>query len=67
MTHVILSVGYLREVIYKWIDEVRNEFPFEFDYAVEKIPLGTGGGIRLALQQSAANEVIILNGDTFLM
>ena len=65
VTHVILSVGYLREVIYKWIDEVRNEFPFAFDYAVEKVPLGTGGGIRLALQQSVANEVIILNGDTF--
>jgi len=65
VTHVILSVGYLREVIYKWIDEVKNEFPFELDYAVEKTPLGTGGGIRLALQQSVANEVIILNGDTF--
>lgn len=30
-------------------------------------PLGTGGGIRLALQQSVANEVIIRMEIHFLM
>ena len=33
---VILSVGYLREVIFKWIDENQHQFPFEIDYAVEE-------------------------------
>nr|WP_308758073.1 nucleotidyltransferase family protein [uncultured Bacteroides sp.] len=65
VSRVILSVGYLREIIYKWIDEVRGEFPFEFDYAVEEVPLGTGGGIRLALQKAEEEELVILNGDTF--
>lgn len=65
VTHVVLSVGYLCEVIYKWIDTVKDEFPFDFDYAVEEIPLGTGGGIRLALQKVQGNNAIILNGDTF--
>ena len=45
---VILSVGYLREVIFEWITTVKDEFPFEFDFAIEEEPLGTGGGIRLA-------------------
>ena len=54
VTRVILSVGYLREVILEWIDEVKDKFPFEFDYAIEEQPLGTGGGIKLAL-----------NGDTY--
>ena len=31
VTKVILSVGYLREAIYKWIDEVKNDFPFDFE------------------------------------
>lgn len=65
VNRVILSVGYLREVIFKWIDEVKGEFPFEFDYAVEEEPLGTGGGIKLAMSKVKGDEAVILNGDTF--
>lgn len=63
--HVVLSVGYLREVIFEWIDKVRDEFPFAISYAIEDTPLGTGGGIRLALNECSAEEVLILNGDTY--
>ena len=62
---VILSVGYLREVIFKWIEEVKEEFPFEFDYAVEEEPLGTGGGIKMALDKVTDECAFVLNGDTF--
>lgn len=62
---VILSVGYLREVIFKWIDDVKAEFPFEFDYAIEDEPLGTGGGIKLSLDKANDERVFVLNGDTF--
>ena len=65
VSRVILSVGYLREVIIKWIDENKFEFPFEFDYAVETEPLGTGGGIKLALSKVHDQSSFILNGDTF--
>jgi len=65
ITRVILSVGYLREIIFKWIDEVKGEFSFEFDYAVEEEPLGTGGGIKLALDKANGERVFVLNGDTF--
>lgn len=65
VTRVILSVGYLREVIKDWIYEHGDEFPFAIDYAVEETPLGTGGGIRLALGQCREDNVIVLNGDTF--
>ena len=65
VSRVILSVGYLREVIFKWIDEVKGEFSFKFDYAVEEEPLGTGGGIRLAMSKIQGKDAIILNGDTF--
>lgn len=61
--HVILSVGYLREVIFDWI--AQQKLPFKISYAIEENPLGTGGGIKLALQQLEGKEAIILNGDTF--
>ena len=61
--HVVLSVGYLREQI---VDFVKTrEWPFEITYAVEKEPLGTGGGIRLALSKCKGKQVFVLNGDTF--
>ena len=65
VNRVILSVGYLREVIFEWINQVKDEFTFEVDYAIEYQPLGTGGGIRLALSKAKTNDVIVLNGDTY--
>jgi D-glycero-alpha-D-manno-heptose 1-phosphate guanylyltransferase len=61
-SRVILSVGYLKEVIFDWLDP--SEWPFEIDWAVEGKPLGTGGGIRLALSKCKGNRVAVLNGDT---
>lgn len=65
VTRVILAVGYLREVIFEWIHQVKDDFPFEFDYAIEEQPLGTGGGIKLALNKANTNDVVVLNGDTY--
>ena len=63
ITHVVLSVGYLKEQIIDFVQA--REWPFEISYAVEKEPLGTGGGIRLALQKCRGKQVFVLNGDTF--
>lgn len=62
---VILSVGYLREAIFEWINEVRTEFPFKIDYAIENEPLGTGGGIKLAMSKVNGGCSFVFNGDTF--
>ena len=63
VSHVVLSVGYLREQIIDFIKE--REWPFAVTFAVEKEPLGTGGGIRLALSKCRSKQVFVLNGDTF--
>lgn len=63
--NVILSVGYLREAIFEWIDANRRQYCFTFDYAVETEPLGTGGAIRLAMQKVRGDYAVIMNGDTF--
>ena len=62
---VVLSVGYKREHIMEWVHEHGREFPFGIDYAVEGTPLGTGGGIRLALSKCTSDAVCVMNGDTF--
>ena len=62
---VILSVGYLREAVQEWVREHAAEYPFEFRFAVEEEPLGTGGGIRLAASMAEGDELVVMNGDTF--
>lgn len=65
ITRVILSVGYLRNVIFDYIPTIRNDYPFEIDYSVETYPLGTGGGIKFAMQKTQDDCVVVINGDTF--
>lgn len=65
VTRVILSVGYLREVVQDWVAQHASEYPFEFRFAVEEHPLGTGGGIRMSASMADGPELVVLNGDTF--
>ena len=59
---IVLSVGYKKELI---IDTFGYDFQgVELDYAIEQTPLGTGGGIQLALKHCKNQEVFIVNGDT---
>ena len=61
--HVVFSVGYLREQVISFVEG--REWPFSYDFAVEETPLGTGGGIRLALGMCKGDHVFVVNGDTF--
>ena len=63
ISHVVLSVGYKAEIIQQYFGNNFGEI--KLSYATEKQPIGTGGGIRLALKQTLSKHVFILNGDTF--
>jgi D-glycero-alpha-D-manno-heptose 1-phosphate guanylyltransferase len=60
---VILSIGFKSESIIQHF--AYSYGSMELAYAIENEPLGTGGGILLALDQAVSEEVLILNGDTF--
>jgi len=63
ITHVVLSTGYLSEKI---ADYYQNEYlGIKISYTKEEILLGTGGGIRLALEKCYTKDVLVLNGDSF--
>lgn len=60
----VLSVGYMAERVIEQIGDRFDGVPVV--YAVEERPLGTGGGLLLAIGQLKAGEsFLVLNGDTF--
>lgn len=62
VTHFIFSVGYKRESI---IEFIHHDYPqLQSKFAVEKEPLGTGGGIQLAARLCKEKNTFVLNGDT---
>lgn len=60
--HVIFSLGYQHEAVIEWLRQ--KAFTFKTSWVIEKTPLGTGGGIKLALNKSKEKVVFVLNGDT---
>ncbi|HBL10902.1 MAG TPA: D-glycero-D-manno-heptose 1-phosphate guanosyltransferase [Cyanobacteria bacterium UBA11162] len=58
----IVSVGYeYQKIINHFGDNYKS---YHLIYVVEDTPLGTGGGIKLALSQTKTEQVLIINGDT---
>lgn len=60
---VVLSTGHLSEKISERYQNEHNGL--RIAYTREESPLGTGGGIRLAMEQCSAKHVLVLNGDSF--
>jgi len=61
--NIILSVGHLAEKIEQYYGPSFQNM--RISYVKEEAPLGTGGGIRLAMQQCADDNALTLNGDSF--
>lgn len=60
--HVIFSLGYKYEMVMDWLRQ--KAFTFKTSWVIEQEPLGTGGGVKLALNKSKERMVFVLNGDT---
>lgn len=59
---VILSLGYKHEIVENWL--IATDWEFEIEIVIETEPLGTGGGISLAMKHAKCENVLIINGDT---
>lgn len=62
---VILSLGYLHNVVTDWVKTYDGKLAIT--WVIEDEPLGTGGGLQLALSSAKTKNVIALNGDTFCL
>ena len=60
----VLSLGYKAEVITTYFEELRDEL--QIDFVIEEKPLGTGGGLLLAMEKIQQERFLVCNGDTFL-
>src|ERR1041385_3540817 len=63
INRAVLSVGYLSEKVEEYFGE--EYLGIKITYAKEESALGTGGGIRLAMEKCSGAHVLVLNGDTF--
>jgi NDP-sugar pyrophosphorylase family protein len=61
--HVILAVGYQRELIRSHFDNRAHDISLE--YSIESTPLGTGGALRNAVDFVKSDSVLIMNGDSY--
>jgi len=62
---VILAVGYMADKIIERYEK-SSEYSFEILFSVEEKFLGTGGAIKNALKYTETNNVLVLNGDSFV-
>ena len=63
VSKIILAIGYKANIIQNHFGESYRGIPIQ--YSVEQEPLGTGGGLRLAVENLDAEYCLLLNGDTF--
>lgn len=59
---IILSVGYLKDQIKKYVEE--NHPDRQIKFSEEDFPLGTGGAIKKALTLVRSNPFLVVNGDS---
>ena len=63
ITDVVISVGYLHDVIINHFGHSYSNI--NITYAIEDHPLGTGGGIKFAASKLNEDVAVVLNGDSF--
>ncbi|MBX2931865.1 MAG: nucleotidyltransferase family protein [Chitinophagaceae bacterium] len=63
VTNYVFALGYLSEQV---LDFLQQYYPsLSYQYSIEETPLGTGGGIKKAIQLATEENVLVVNADTF--
>jgi D-glycero-alpha-D-manno-heptose 1-phosphate guanylyltransferase len=64
LSRVIVSTGYLKNYFSR---ELGTKYGgLEIFYSEEQSPLGTGGALKLAAKQLMSDNVLVMNGDSYL-
>lgn len=62
---VILAIGYKADQIVNTYQGT-SRYGYNIEFALEHVPLGTGGGIKNAISHTTSSNVLIMNGDSFI-
>lgn len=65
VNRLVLAVGHKSETV---IDRYKDctVYGFKILFSVEREPLGTGGAIKMALPLTESQDIMVLNGDSFV-
>ncbi len=64
--NVSFSLGYMSDLVVEQLQFYSVKYPININYVIESEPLGTLGGLSLALDNLETSEIIVINGDTFV-
>jgi len=65
VNNVILALGNMADqIIEKYTN--RHDYNFKILFSREETLLGTGGAIKMALQYSTTDDIMVLNGDSYV-
>ncbi len=62
---LVFAAGHMAEQVIELYRD-RPDLPFDVDFSIERELLGTGGGIKKALDLTRTEDVFVLNGDSFV-
>lgn len=65
LREIVLCIGYLGDQIKEYFGDGRK-WGVNIRYSQERIPLGTGGAIKLAENLVKGDTLLVMNGDSFL-
>ena len=63
VNRIVFSLYYKSELVIEYLKNHWNHI--DYDYVVERQPLGTGGALKLALNNVKSDNVFLINGDSF--
>ena len=64
LSRVVVSTGYLGDYFSRKLGTKYRRL--EIYYSEERVPLGTGGALKLAAKQLMSDNVLVMNGDSYL-
>ncbi len=64
VTRVFLAAGFLADQVKEYVQSASWSFPVEV--LIEEKPLGTGGAVKSAWPYMNSDQVLVMNGDSFL-
>lgn len=63
---VVFSLGYKAKMVKEHLDKVREKHAINISYVIEHEPVGTLGGLSLALTKLSESNAIVVNGDSWV-
>jgi D-glycero-alpha-D-manno-heptose 1-phosphate guanylyltransferase len=66
IARAVLALGHRAEDVQACLPDWRTRFGIDFSASIEATPLGTGGAVRHALAHCQRQQILVMNGDSWV-